>query len=258
MIRALIVDDVDLAREAIRVRLQEHDDLEIVGEASSGLQAASAIRTLNPDLVFLDVRMPGLDGFQVLESAAPSRLPSVIFVTAHDKYAVKAFQAHALHFLLKPIDDDQFSDALQRARQELSSRQTHENVVRRLEEFLKFRAHDLAADPGPQTSKFVSRFTVKDQEGFLLVKTEDVDWVQAAGNYAELHVGKRTFLIRMILGELEEKLDPAAFARISRSAIINIARIARLKPLWHGDFHVLLRDGTTLRMSRRYRRRLIS
>jgi two-component system LytT family response regulator len=255
----LIVDDVDLSRQAIRVRLQEHKDVEIVGEAGSGPDAVSAVRAFIPDLMFLDIQMPGLDGFEVLESIRSTHVPSIIFVTAHDKYAVQAFQAHALHFLLKPIDDDQFGDALQRARRELANRETREQIARQLEELLTRRSHEwreTRSTPPPVT--YFSRFTVRDEEGFRLIKAHDVDWAEAAGNYVVLHVGQRSFLIRVMMSALEAKLDPASFARISRSTIINIARVERLKALWHGDFQVLLRDGTTLRMSRRYRTRLIS
>jgi two-component system LytT family response regulator len=258
MMRTLIVDDVALAREAIRVRLQDHKDVEIVGEAESGAEALAAVRRFTPDLVFLDIHMPDLNAFRLLESVRPTRVPLIIFVTAHDKYAVKAFEAHALHFLLKPIGDEQFSEAVQRAREELADTETRDVVGRKLEEFLAARVKDLSTQARGAQPKYITRFTVPDQGGFLFVNVQDVDWVESAGNYAELHVGKRTHLVRMILTELEERLDPVAFARISRSTIININRIQRLKSLWHGDFHVLLNDGTSLRMSRRYRKRLLS
>jgi two-component system LytT family response regulator len=258
MIRALIVDDVDLAREAIRVRLQEETDVEIVGEARSGREAVSAIRGLAPDLLFLDIQMPGLDGFQVLESVESNRVPATIFVTAHDKYAVKAFEAHALHFLLKPIDDDQFKESLQRARRELADDQTRKDASRNVADFLASRTEQVSSslESKPQKTA-LTRFAVKDRDGILLVRVDEVDWVGSAGNYAELHVGERSFLIRKMLSDLEEELDPLSFARISRSTIVNIGRVQRLRTLWHGDFAVHLKDGKVLRMSRRYRKRLL-
>jgi two-component system LytT family response regulator len=250
-IRTVIVDDMSLAREAIRMKLQAEADVQIVAEAGSGLEAISAVRTLRPDLMFLDVQMPGLDGFQVLDSIGPVPVPSVIFVSGYDSYAVRAFQAKALHFLLKPIADDQFRDALQRARQALTNPSTAAPK--------RSRGYEFCADGPPnRPQNYILRFTVRDREGFFIVKTGDVDWAASAGNYTELHVGQRSYLIRIVLSELEQRLDPAAFVRISRSTIINIERVHRLNPLWHGDLQVLLRDGTELRMSRRYRKRLIS
>jgi two-component system LytT family response regulator len=258
MIRALIVDDVSLAREAIRVRLREEDDIEVVGEASSGSDAVSAIRRLTPDLMFLDIQMPELDAFQVLESIPAGQSPSVIFVTAHDKYAVKAFKAHALHYLLKPIDDEEFNEALQRARSELENEETRRDASQHVAAFLASRVHDAApAHAGKPEPLPLSRFAVKDGDGFLLVKVEDVDWIESAGNYAQLHVHGRRLLVRMVLSELEDRLASASFARISRSIIVNIGRVQRVRSLWHGDFQVVLTDGTALRMSRRYRKRLI-
>jgi two-component system LytT family response regulator len=258
MIKALIVDDVDLAREAIRVRLEEETDVEIVGEARSGCEALSAIRGLEPDLLFLDIQMPGLDGFQVLESLEANQVPATIFVTAHDKYAVKAFEAHALHFLLKPIDDDQFKESLQRARRELADDQMRKDANRNVADFLASRTGPVSphVESRPQRTA-LTRFAVKDADGILLVRVDEVDWVGSAGNYAELHVGERSFLIRKMLSDLEEELDPLSFARISRSTIVNIGRVQRLRTLWHGDFAVHLKDGKVLRMSRRYRKRLL-
>jgi two-component system LytT family response regulator len=259
MIKALIVDDVDLARDAISVRLREENDIEVVGEASCGRDAVAAIRGLDPDLIFLDVQMPGIDGFEVLEAVRPAHVPSVIFVTAHDKYAVKAFEARALHFLLKPIEDDSFRDALQRARRELSGDGARRVATERMNELLeeRARAESVVTPPASSQPSALTRFTVKDREDFLLINAADVDWIESAGNYAALHIDGRSFLIRVVLGELEEKLDPACFARISRSKIVNLERVEKMRPLWHGDFNVILKNGTSLRMSRRYRKRLI-
>jgi two-component system LytT family response regulator len=259
MIRTLIVDDVPLARDAIRVRCQEHTDVEIVGEAGSGAETLVAFQELNPDLVFLDVHMPDLDAFALLKSVEPAHVPLIVFVTAHDRYAVKAFEANAIHFLLKPVDDERFAEALQRARKELSDKEAREHTSRKLEEFLLTQMKSMVPElVRTSSSKYLTRLAVPKQDGFVFVRVEDVDWMEAAGNYVRLHSGKQIHIIRMILSKLEAQLDPEAFTRISRSTLVNISRVQKLTKQWHGDFDVFLHDGTELRMSRRYRRGLIT
>src|SRR5216684_4153208 len=247
MIRTLIVDDVELAREAIRIRLHENKDFEVVGEAATAPQALALIRKLEPDLIFLDVEMPGLDGFQLLNDLDPGRAPEVIFVTAHDQYAVQAFNSSALHFLLKPINDNQFDEAIRRARDEIGERKAENDAPDRE---IPGRVED--------KPRYWSRLVIKDHDRFILLKTEEVHWIGSATNYAEVHAGTRTYLLRMPISDLEARLDPWRFARISRSTIVSIEQVEEIKPLWHGDFEVILKDGTSLRMSRRYRDRLLS
>ena len=247
MIRTLIVDDVELAREAIRIRLQENKDFEVVGEAGTASEALSLIRKLDPDLMFLDIEMPGLDAFQLLDDLDPSRSPEVIFVTAHDQYAVQAFNSSALHFLLKPINDSQFDEAIRRARDEIGERQAEDVPAER--EIVE-RATDKPT--------YWSRLVIKDRDRFILLKTQEVHWIGSATNYAEVHAGTRSYLLRMPISDLESKLDRSSFARISRSTIVNIDYVEEIKALWHGDFEVILKDGVVLRMSRRYRDRLLS
>jgi two-component system, LytTR family, response regulator len=247
MIRALIVDDVELAREAIRIRLNDNKDFEVVGEAATAPEALNLIRKLEPDLIFLDVEMPGLDAFQLLDDLQPGRTPEVIFVTAHDQYAVQAFNSSALHFLLKPIDDTQFDEAIRRARDEIAENKAEaESPDREI------------GHPDGEKPSYWSRLVIKDHDRFILLPTEDVYWIGAATNYAEVHAGTRTYLLRMPISDLETRLDPRRFARISRSTIVSINQVENIKPLWHGDFEVFLKDGTALRMSRRYRDRLLS
>jgi two-component system, LytTR family, response regulator len=248
MIRALIVDDVELAREAIRIRLLENKDFEVVGEAKTAPEALKLIRTLEPDLIFLDVEMPGLDAFQLLDSLEPGRTPEVIFVTAHDQYAVQAFNSSALHFLLKPINDTQFDEAIRRARDEIAESKAEADS----------ESPDREIGGQEEKARFWSRLVIKDHDRFILLKTEDVHWIGSATNYAEVHAGTRTYLLRMTISDLEARLDPGRFARISRSTIVGIGQVEEIKPLWHGDFEVFLKDGTALRMSRRYRDRLLS
>jgi two-component system, LytTR family, response regulator len=231
-IRTLIVDDEPLARTNLRVLLVRHPHIEIVGEPESGLEALEAIRRTKPHLVFLDVQMPECDGFDVLEILGGDVPPAVIFVTAYDQYAVRAFEAGALDYLLKPFDDDRFERALRRAED-------------------KIRNHRA-------TSHVAERLTVKNAGQILFLKTAEIDWIEAADYYACLHVGARTHLLRRSMSELEKDLDPSVFCRIHRSAIVNLARVRALQPNRDGDYEALLYNGSVLPVSRRYRRQLQS
>jgi two-component system, LytTR family, response regulator len=250
MIRTLIVDDVELAREAIRIRLTDNKDFEVVGEAGTAPEALTLIHKLQPDLVFLDVEMPGVDAFELLNDLDSEQIPEIIFVTAHDEYAVKAFNSSALHFLLKPINDGQFDEAIRRARDEIrENKAENEEVNGRIgAEIAEIK----------DKARYWSRLAIKDHDRFILLKTEEVHWIGSATNYAEVHVGPRSYLLRMPISDLQERLDPRRFARISRSTIVNVEQIEEIKALWHGDFEVFLKDGTALRMSRRYREPLLS
>ncbi len=239
MIRAVIADDEPLAREGLRARLGGTADITLVGEAANGFEAVEAISSLAPDLLFLDVQMPGLNGFEVLDRAS-TRVPAVVLVTAYERFAVKAFEAEALDFLLKPISDARFGDVLNRVRRSLHAS-------------LRGRASN-----GRPPSASLTRVAVKDRGRFVLLKLDQVDWIHSAANYAELHSGSRSFLIRMTMGELEETLDPARFVRIHRSTIVNTDRVVEIRPQSHGEFLVVVQDGTRLRLSRRYRDRLLS
>jgi two-component system, LytTR family, response regulator len=231
-IRTLIVDDEPLARTNLRVLLRPHPHIEIVGEPQSGLEALEAIRKTKPDLVFLDVQMPECDGFDVLEMLGGDVPPAVIFVTAYDRYALKAFEAGALDYLLKPFDDARFERALRRAED-------------------KIRYHRA-------TSHLAERLTVKSAGQILFLKPTEIDWIEAADYYACLHVGTRTHLLRRSMSELEQDLDPGVFCRIHRSAIVNLARVRALQLNRDGEYEVLLDNGSALPVSRRYRRQLQS
>jgi len=259
MIRTLIVDDEPLAREGIRVRLKHEADIEIAGEAGDGLAAVQAITALLPDLVFLDVQMPGCNGFQVVERVASIHLPVIVFVTAYDRYALKAFDVHALDYLLKPFTASRFQEALQRARAEIGRSGDLESHRRLLDLLAGFQTQP----PGPSQAAaskdgdYLGRFSVKDGERYLLLRAEEIDWVESAANYVRLFARGANYLIRMTMTELERRLDPRHFARIHRSTIVNINRVKEIRPEWHGDFDVLLGNGKTLRMSRKYRNRLL-
>jgi two-component system, LytTR family, response regulator len=259
-IKAVIVDDEALARDAIRLRLHNEPDIEVVGEAEDGADAVELVRSLRPDLVFLDVQMPVLDGFEVVEKVSSEHLPIVVFVTAHDQYALKAFETHALDYLLKPFTASRFHAALDRARLEVAragDHETHQRLIEVLDERRRARerrsSQEFAAGEG-----YLARLAVKHNERIVLVKTADVDWIESCANYAHLHTHGKSYVVRMTMGDLEHRLDPARFARIHRSTIVQIDRIAEIVAAWHGDFDVTLNDGTVLRLTRNYRDRVLS
>jgi two-component system LytT family response regulator len=229
-IRAIIVDDEPLARSNISARLRLDPAIEIVAECGSGIDAPALLRSARPDLVFLDVQMPEVDGFDVLELLGNDAPAAVIFVTAYDQYALHAFEAGALDYLLKPFDNARFDRALERAKEKIAASQEA---------------------PAKQ-----DRVAIKSAGEVLLIPLKEVDWIEAADYYACLHVGPRSHLLRRSMAELEQELDPAAFCRIHRSTIVNLARVRGLKLNADGDYNVLLADGTTLRLSRRYRKQL--
>ena len=258
-IKAVIVDDEALARDAIRLRLKGEPDIEVVGEAADGADAVDLLRKIHPDLLFLDVQMPVMDGFEVIEHVPSEHLPIVVFVTAYDQYALKAFETHALDYLLKPFTASRFHAAIDRARLEVAKsgdRGTHQRLVELLEERRRARARTPDRDGTGQG--YLTRLAVKRNQRIALVGAADIDWIESSGNYAHLHAHGASHVVRMTMGELERRLDPARFARIHRSTIVQIDRIQDIIAAWHGDFDVTLRDGTVLRLSRNYRDRVLN
>ncbi|HEX4645705.1 MAG TPA: LytTR family DNA-binding domain-containing protein [Verrucomicrobiae bacterium] len=245
-IRTLIVDDEARARERLRQLLESEPGIEIIGECADGRAAVEAIREHSPDLLFLDVQMPELDGFAVLEAIGTECLPVIVFVTAHDKFALRAFDVHAVDYLLKPFDRERFQAALRRAMERVPQRDTGA---------LDQRISALLAElrPPPAT---VERLAVKSGGRVILVKPDDIDWIEAADNYAELHAVKEAHLIRETLSALEARLAPGKFIRISRSVIVNTDRIKELEPLFHGEYQITLSNGVKLTLSRSYRNKL--
>jgi len=242
MISAFIVDDEKLAREGIRLMLKKETDVEVVGEAADGVSAMKSIGKLTPDLLFLDVKVPGLDGFEILARCHRAHSPLVIFTTAYERYAVKAFDAHAVDYLLKPIRAQRLREAVQRARVELAKESD--------------ASHETAPSV-PARPPNLRRLVVKDRDRFLLLKAADVDWIQSAANYVQLHAHGRCYLLRMTMNEIETQLEGLSFARIHRSTIVNIDRLTEIRPSPHGDFQVVLENGTALRLSRAYRDHLL-
>lgn len=247
MIRAIVVDDEPLACERIRMLLDGQADVEIVAECRNGADAVRAIQQLAPDLVFLDVQMPELDGFEVLERLSPGRLPVIVFVTAYDQYALKAFEVSALDYLLKPFDRERFTKALERARSEVEHRKDG-SANERLLELLS----DLRGARRP-----LERIIVRSGGRVFFLRADEIDWIEAAGNYVRLHAGSEDHLYRETMAGMEKKLDAKRFARIHRSTIVNLDRIKELQPWFRGDYVVLLRDGRKLTLGRAYRDRLI-
>ncbi len=246
VIRTAIADDEPLARERIASMLQAHDNYEIVAQCKDGAEAVAAIRKDRLDLVFLDVRMPELDGFQVLEALGGGPTPAIIFVTAFEDYALRAFEVSALDYLLKPFDRARFEKTL--ARFEEQFQRGRLGISEELRKFL--------TGLGTGTEAYASRFPIKSSGDIYFVRAEEIDWIDAAGNYTALHVGGRKHLIRETMKSIEAKLDPRKFVRVHRSAIINIDRLRKLQPYFHGEYVVTLQDGTTLTSSRGYSDRL--
>jgi two-component system LytT family response regulator len=254
-IRTLIVDDEPLAREGVRVLLQQDPDVEVVGECANGREAVQAIEDLAPDLLFLDVQMPEVDGFAVLAQVEVARMPVVVFVTAYDQHALRAFDVHALDYLLKPFKDDRFKAALARAKTQVRQQKVSA-ISQRLVALLDHTGRSAPAATAPPSEAYLTRLVVKSGGRVFFINVEEIDWIEAADYYVRLHVGGKTHLLRETMSHLERRLDPQHFLRIHRSTMVRLDRIATLEPYYHGDYAVLLRDGTELKMSRRHRRKV--
>jgi len=287
-VRVLIVDDESLARQRVRRLLQSEADVEVVGEAESGHEAVALIRELRPDLVCLDVQMPGLDGFGVLRELDGGHVPMVLFVTAYDEHAQRAFDVHAVDYVLKPVDEDRFRAAFDKARKQRANAVAAVRLGELLETVRRLAGGSAAmaeardeggggamrsglanesetasanAAPGANSvasagGRFASRILVKQDGRMFFVKTAEIDWIEADRNYVRLHVGKASHTIRERIGHLEETLDPRLFARIHRSTIVNLNRVREMQQWFSGDYVVILEDGTRLRLSRHYRDRV--
>ena len=246
MTRILIADDEPLARERLKMLLVGQEGFEVVGECHDGPSTIDAIRRSKPDLVFLDVQMPGANGFEVVSALGEAELPLFVFVTAFDRYALKAFDVHALDYLLKPFDRDRFLQALARARQQLE-RPSNSDLRSRLLALVR----DL--EPTPQR---LERFVIKSGGRVFFVRADEIDWIEAAGNYVKLHVGTETHLLRETMNAVETQLPRETFYRIHRCHIVNIERVKELQPWFNGEYVVFLRTGARLTLSRGYREKL--
>jgi two-component system LytT family response regulator len=246
MIRTLIIDDVQLARERLKRCLAAEPDVQIVGECDNGTNAVASIRALSPDLIFLDVQMPALDGFGVLDALKGEHTPVVIFVTAYNEYAIQAFDVNALDYLLKPVDCARLSKAVERAKSHLAQPAAGDDLDTRFRAMLE----DLKAG-----SKFLKRLTIKLTGHTILLPTDEIDWIESYGNYLKLHTGRESHLIRGTMQSIETKLDPEKFVRVHRSTIVNIEKIKEIYPRSNGDQDLVLKNGQQLMLSRKYRDR---
>jgi two-component system LytT family response regulator len=249
VLRVLIADDEPLARDCVRLALQGDPSIEIAGECADGAEARSLIEDLRPDLVFLDVQMPGADGFSVIEDLSAERMPGVIFVTAYDRYAVRAFELYAVDYLLKPFENERLLAAVGRARARLAERRDGE-TSRRLAALLRE-----LSDRTPEAP--IRRFAVRSEERVHFVPADEVDWIEADGNYVVLHAGKERHRVRLSLRNLVDRLDPQAFAQVHRSAIVNLRAIRELQVWFGGDYIAMLRNGEEVRVSRTHAQRLV-
>lgn len=257
--RALIVDDELQARKGIRTLLLKDSDIEVVGECSDGAQAIEQIERLMPDLVFLDVQMPDKNGFEVLAAIDTSRAPVLIFITAYDTYTLQAFEVNALDYLLKPFSDERFYQSVARAKDHHRRKQAQELNDRLLALLEHYRREERATHehaPLLQAAEPVKRFLIKQGGEVHFVPVDEVSWLEAVGYYTKIHAGQKSHLLRGNLGSIEAQLDPKMFARIHRSAVVNLSRVKCLRSWFHGDCLVVLLDGTELRVSRSNRRRL--
>jgi two-component system, LytTR family, response regulator len=260
-IRTLIVDDEPLARRGLELRLQRHADIQIVGEAGNGREAFHAISTLQPQLMFLDVQMPGVDGFGLLRAVPASMLPMTVFVTAYDQYALAAFAASALDYLLKPVDDARLDEAIERARRQLASCAANDHC----EQLLKLLATvsntpDLRLDEAlagaTPLRHGTDKLAIRDGQRVVRVDLNAIQWIDAAGDYMCVHTTDETHVLRGTMHELEQRLDPQRFQRVHRSTIVNLTRVKEMRPHQNGEYFLLLDSGHELKLSRSYKDKL--
>lgn len=263
IVHTVIVDDEPLARAALRAMLNDEPDIEIVAECRNRKEAVRAIRREAPELVFLDVQMPDGDGFQVVEEIGVKQMPVTVFVTAYDKYALRAFAAHALDYLLKPFDHERFSHALQRARSQVEEQKRSEmsdKLLALLGEFHAASGSSLNAENEKKiegvNNKPLERLVIKSGGRIYFLKVEEIHWIEATGDYVRLHAGSKSHLMRETMGSLHGRLNPNRFVRIHRSTVVNIELVKDIQPLFKGEYVVTLIDGTQLKSSRGYRNQL--
>lgn len=246
-IRTVIADDEELARRGLRVLSQRSGDLDVICECRNGRETVEAIRRHQPDLVFLDVQMPGRTGFDVINAIADIKRPHIVFVTAYDKFALRAFEVHALDYLLKPVNEERFDAALAHVREAMSLA-----ADRDIAERVRKAAADLPITTSPGIVSVVDRLAIKDKGRIVVVRVPDIDWIEAAGDYVSVHVGSKTWLMRETIAAIELRLALSGFVRIHRSVLVNVDRVAELQAQEKGEYAVLLRDGTELKLTRSY------
>lgn len=269
-IKVIIVDDEPLAREGIRLRLQQETDIDVVAECENGRQAIRAILSQQPDLVFLDIKMPQINGFDVIEAIGPKLMPLVVFITAYDEYAIQAFRSHAIDYLLKPVDSELFGDCLQHARLELLKNKISQRSLQ-LTNLLNDVGHkpaalapaaveqsvdhsaNLNATASTAQTPAVERLVIKSNGHVYLLKGNDIYWVEAQGDYVSVHTPQKSHLVRETMKNMDQRLTPQGFQRVHRSAIVNLSYVRELITLDSGDYLIVLLDNTKVKLSRNYR-----
>jgi two-component system, LytTR family, response regulator len=247
-IRTVVIDDEPVARAGVRKLLRDDPDIVVVGEAGNGLDAIKLIEDEHPDLVFLDIQMPELNGFGVLEAVGPRRVPAVVFVTAYDQFALRAFEAQALDYILKPFEDDRFLTVLERAKEQVRRSRSSE-LGDRLEALLTaYATHNATGGAAP--GGYLARILVRDAGTVTFQPVDAIDWIEAADYYAKLHVGDAVQLVRYTMNELERQLDPRRFVRVHRSAIVNVLRVKEIRVDYQNHHVIVLRNGTRVPLSR--------
>jgi two-component system LytT family response regulator len=259
-ITVALVDDEPLANRGMRLRLQEFPEIEIIAECANGREAVREIKALSPDLVLLDIQMPGLDGFGVVRALIGTPAPLIIFVTAYDKYAIDAFEANALDYLVKPVEEERLKDAIHRARDTIRQRAaaTRESrlveLLASLSDNERDQIKELIRDPAwADKERYSERLSFKDGTKVVMLDASDIDWIDAAGDYMCIHAGGKTHIIRETMKTLQQRLDPARFQRIHRSAIVNVKKVKELHPHSNGEYFVVLENGSELKLSRSYK-----
>jgi len=245
-IKVLIIDDEPLARERIKNLLENEVDIEVIDESGNGFEALSKIQEKKPELVFLDVRIPEMNGFEIIEQIDEENIPHIIFVSAHEKYALRAFEMHALDYLLKPFDENRFQQALCRARERIQIRKTGEITCR-----LKELIHNVKSE-----HKYLDRLVIKTEGRIFFIKTDEINWIEAAGNYITLYLDNEKYLMRETMNCMEARLDPGKFIRVHRSKIVNIERIKEIQSWFNGEHLIILDNGTELNLSRKYKEKM--
>jgi two-component system LytT family response regulator len=261
MLKALIVDDEELARRGLEIRLETFDDIEICAQSRNGREALDAVREHAPDIMFLDVQMPGMDGFDVMRNLSTSNMPAVIFVTAYDEYALKAFDANALDYLLKPINDDRLAEAVERARHDSDEKQANDHRGKLLKFVCDLTGQELSLDDALRAAsgkeqKYPNRLAIRDGAETTCVDVGSIDWIDAAGDYMCVHADGRTHVLRGTMKRLEELLNPEIFIRVHRSAIVNRHRVKSMRPHRNGEYFLSLEGNTELKLSRKYKSNL--
>jgi len=258
MLKALIVDDEELARRGLEIRLEKFSDIKICAQSRNGREALEAVREHAPDLMFLDVQMPGMDGFDVLRNLSTSNMPAVIFVTAYDEFALKAFDANALDYLLKPINDDRLAEAIERARHDCDEKRANEHRSKLLRFVCDLTGEELSLDAALEAAsgnrgRFPKRLAIRDGRETTCIDVDAIDWIDAAGDYMCVHAEGDTHVLRGTMKHLEELLDPEVFIRVHRSAIVNRHRVKSMRPHRNGEYFLSLEGNTELKLSRKYK-----